>query len=41
LDAYYRTVGDDGPTKLNDYNGPCRIYALTCDPFGQLLNENT
>lgn len=35
------TVGDDGPTALNPYNGPFRVYALTCDPSGQLLNENT
>lgn len=38
---YYMTVGDDGPTKLNSYSGNTRIYALTCGPDGQLLNENT
>lgn len=39
--AYQNTVGDDGPTKTNPYNGPCRIYALTISPDGELLNENT
>lgn len=38
---YDLVVGDDGPTKSNPYNGPMRIYALTCDPSGQTLNENT
>lgn len=38
---YETTVGDDGPTKFNDYNGPARCYALTCNPQGELLNENT
>lgn len=48
---YWCTVGDDGPTpdfikeRLNiggnDYEGPCRVYALTCDPTGQTMNENT
>lgn len=40
-DIFYRTVGDDGPTKLNNYNGKIRVYALTCNPRGLLLNENT
>lgn len=38
---YNQTVGDDGPTETNPYNGPCRVYAVTCSPDGQLLNENT
>lgn len=38
---YDRTVGDDGPTKSNPYAGPVRVYALTCAPDGQLMNENT
>lgn len=38
---YYQTVGDDGPTKLNPYNGSIKIYALTCNPDGQTMNENT
>ena len=41
LDCYERTVGDDGPTDLNPYNGATRVYALTCSPTGKLLNENT
>lgn len=38
---YDLTVGDDGPTELNKYRGPLRVYAITCDPEGQLENENT
>jgi hypothetical protein len=38
---YHMTVGDDGPTELNDYDGPLRVYAITCDPKGQLGYENT
>ena len=30
------TVGDDGPTSTNSYDGPVRVYALTSDG-----NENT
>ena len=26
---------------LNDYDGPARVYALTCSPAGDLLDENT
>ena len=39
--TYWNTVGDDGPTKTNKYNGEIRIHAQTCSPTGQLLNENT
>ena len=39
--AYDQTVGDDGPTELNRYDGPARVYALTCDNTGQTRNENT
>jgi hypothetical protein len=39
--AYRRTVGDDGPTPENPYDGPMRVYALTCFPDGELRNENT
>ncbi|MGH7974897.1 MAG: hypothetical protein ACREBR_05180 [bacterium] len=38
---YNLTVGDDGPTKVNKYKGPARVYALTIDRRGQTLNENT
>lgn len=38
---YHQTVGDDGPTLENPYDGPCRIYALTCNPEGKLQTENT
>lgn len=39
--SFNQTVGDDGPTKFNDYNGPVRVYALTCSSSGELLSENT
>ena len=39
--AFWSTVGDDGPTLSNLYDGPMRVYALTCGPDGQLRNENT
>jgi len=39
--CYDQTVGDDGPTELNNYDGPARVYALTCNLHGQLENENT
>lgn len=38
---YEQTVGDDGPTELNPYQGKCRVYALLCNPNGEFLNENT
>jgi hypothetical protein len=38
---YDQTVGDDGPTKTNPYDGPGRVYALTIDATGQMQNENT
>lgn len=38
---FWQTVGDDGPTKTNKYNGPAKVYALTCSPDGQFMNENT
>ena len=38
---YGQVVGDDGPTKLNPYSGPVRVYALTCGPDGTLGTENT
>ena len=41
LICYNQTVGDDGPTKLNQYKGKATVYALTCSPIGELLNENT
>jgi len=39
--CFTQTVGDDGPTVLNNYIGPVRIYALTCSNEGELWNENT
>jgi hypothetical protein len=41
-DAYYRqTVGDDGPTKTNSYNGPARVYACKIKPYSGITAENT
>lgn len=43
MNLYYRrTVGDDGALdrRCNKYDGPVRVYALTCGPEG-LRNENT
>lgn len=39
--AYWQCIGDDGPNENNPYNGPVSVYALTCDPTGQTMNENT
>ena len=38
---YHLTVGDDGPTKENSYDGPIRTYALLCGPDGKMWTENT
>ena len=40
---YYQTIGDDGPREqyTNKYNGPAKVYMLTCNPDGQTMNENT
>ena len=37
---YDQIVGDDGPTRLNDYDGPIHVYAITFGPDGS-LTENT
>jgi hypothetical protein len=39
--AFDVTVGDNGPTMWNDYDGPASVYALTCGPDGVELDENT
>lgn len=38
---YDMTVGDDGPTEYNSYDGLARVYALLCSNTGELLTENT
>lgn len=38
---YGQTVGDDGPTATNSYDGPARVSALTIDAAGVLHSENT
>src|SRR3990172_7631597 len=40
-DLYHQTVGDEGPTRLNSYAGPAKVYALSCDSSGLFLMENT
>lgn len=37
---YDLIVGYDGPTKSNPYDGPIKVYALTCGPNG-FMAENT
>ena len=37
LSLYDRTIGDDGTKDEESF----RVYALTCDPNGTLLTENT
>jgi hypothetical protein len=37
----HQTVGDDGPTAANPYNGPVRVYACVCDGNGRITSENT
>ena len=41
INAYLDIVGDDGPTEQNTYDGEVKVYAITCDPEGCLLTENT
>jgi hypothetical protein len=38
--AFWQTIGDNGPTETNSYNGPIKIYATTC-VNGEFMNENT
>ncbi len=41
LELFWQTVGDDGPTLENPYNGPARVYACVCGPDGKFTHENT
>lgn len=34
-------TNNSGPTILNRYRGKTTVYAITCSPTGELLNENT
>lgn len=38
---FWLTVGDDGPTNTNPYNGASRVYAMTISADGEPLSENT
>ena len=39
--AFESTVGDDGPTERNPYDGPYKVYALLASPEAGALTENT
>ena len=41
MNVYHHIVGDGGPTKFNDYDGECRVFAMTISNEGQILTENT
>lgn len=41
MDLFDQTVGDEGPTKKNRYNGPGRVYAAVFTPEGDCFTENT
>ena len=42
MEAHYLSmVGEDGPTKLNQYDGELHVTALTCNDQGELENYNT
>jgi hypothetical protein len=34
-------VGDEGATKTNPYNGPCRVFAMTINEKGEMERTNT
>lgn len=38
---YNQVKGDDGPTRSNPYDGPASIFAVTCNPSGELMDVNT
>lgn len=40
-DLFGQTVGDDGPTGTNPYNGPARVFAMLVCPVKGVLTENT
>lgn len=40
IDFFDTVIGDDGPTRLNSYNGPARVFACLSGPNG-LITENT
>ncbi len=40
-EAFESTVGEDGPTKTNPYDGEVKVFATTCDPKGRGMQENT
>ena len=38
---YDLTIGDDGPTGSNKYDGEARVYAVTINNKGEMETENT
>lgn len=41
LMIFEMTVGDDGPTSLNDYDGKARVYAKCCWPTDARCADNS
>ena len=41
LALFNKTVGDEGPTKSNPYEGPGKVYALTCGSDGEFISCNS
>lgn len=40
-EKYNLTVGDEGPTSTNSYEGPGNVYAMMVSNLGEGMNENT
>jgi hypothetical protein len=41
FELFNLTVGDDGPTETNPYDGSVSVYAMTCDENGNLGTTNS
>ena len=39
--AFWSTVGEDGPTKTNPYDGYMRVSAIVISPVSGAVTENT
>jgi hypothetical protein len=40
MNCFNQTVGDDGPTEFNPYDGPARVYACTYHPNGDGMENS-
>jgi hypothetical protein len=38
---HYKVIRGDDENHFNTYQGPIKVYALTCTPDGECWNENT